>query len=101
MLVITSKGLKVTDVSGLGVSQVVIGKDTQFSVPLLNDYSPVTLEVKTSPETLRRARRLSEPDDMRAFVQVQVTYTDLSGRTLRRVYNRAFHADHDRLTLLP
>lgn len=97
--VILSPSVHVTRASGLGVRWVVSddNKHTQLTIATLTDYTPVTLELKVDAE---ERPRLSEPEDSRLFVQVQLTYTDLSGRSLLRVYNRAFtKTGQERLTL--
>lgn len=93
MQVILSPGVRLVRMSGLGVSQVVRERHIQFKIATLTDYTPVSLEVKLDAEKLKDASRLSQAWNSTLFVQMQLTYIDLHGRSLRRVYNRAFTAD--------
>lgn len=92
--VILSPGARVARVFGLGVIHASGGKHAHFRIATLTDYTPVCLAVTLDAEELKRARRPTQAGDGRLFVQVQLAYTDLRGRSLRRVYNRAFRVPH-------
>uniref|UniRef100_A0A0P4W9B1 Uncharacterized protein n=1 Tax=Scylla olivacea TaxID=85551 RepID=A0A0P4W9B1_SCYOL len=90
MQVITSPGLHVAGVSCAGTGQSVMGRDATFRMAALSEATSLLLHVRVDAESMGAARRLSEPRDSRVFLQLQLTYTRLDGRVMRRLYNRAF-----------
>lgn len=86
-------GVEVAEVFGRGVTPTQVEGADSFSLACLDHGRQVEFRLRVDPASVLHRRRLSQPGDTTAYLQLQTVYTTRQGEAALAVFNRAFTAE--------